>query len=53
MITKTQRVKAALAANSLTWESPVVDLIDALVYDGDFSGQEADEIVTNRVAGAR
>lgn len=53
MTSKTERIKAALTANELTWDSPVVDLIDALVFDGDFSGQEADDIVMRTVAGAR
>lgn len=43
-LTKDQRIKVALRANDLTWESPIVDLIDALVYDGDFTREEADEI---------
>lgn len=45
-----ERVAAAMRANGLTWDSPVVDLIDALVYDGDFTADEADTIVMRGVA---
>lgn len=46
----TSRVAAAMQANNLTWESPVVDLIDALIYDGGFSPEDADTIVMRGVA---
>lgn len=44
-----RRITHALEVNGLTWESPYVDLVDALIYDADIGALAADEIVTRNL----
>jgi hypothetical protein len=47
--TRSERIAQALRFNGLTWASPIVDIIDALIYDGGFTAAEADAIAVRNV----
>jgi hypothetical protein len=51
MFTRSERIAQALRFNGLTWDAPIVDLIDSLMFDGGFTADEADAIVTRKVGG--
>jgi hypothetical protein len=49
-LTRSERIKAAFAANGIDWSAPVVDIIDSLIYDGGFDADEADAIAIRGIA---